>query len=88
VLEYNALQDMSLSEQSELVLKNYRYYLLIEKPSPLLKCLYAEAVVKLTDGLTLEKIQKLTLENTDKVELMKELNIFSSNAIHFIKDKR
>jgi len=88
VLEYNALQDMSLAEQSELVLKNYKYYLLIEKPSPLLKCLYAEAVVKLTDGLTLQKIQKLTLENIDKVKLMEELGIFNSNAIHFIKDKK
>jgi len=77
VIEYNALQEMSETDHLVLLEKNVRFFEFIEKPSALVKCIYAEKMVG-----------KVYINIKDGKELMEALGIYKSNAIHFIKDKK
>jgi len=94
-LEYNLLQDLQDVDKISLLEKDHRYGELFEKPSPLVQVVYCEKMlewVKLHSKLyrqgqvTIKEIIDHYLGNRPpKEKTMEELNVYRSNAIHFIR---
>ena len=96
-LEYNAIQKMSDSELMKLMDVDSRYFELVEDPSPLLRVVYAEKIVKhiaihnkLSNGSpsVVSLVEKFLETVESKEETMKKLGVLRANAIHFIKEDK
>jgi len=100
MIEYHALQKLTIEEKVRLIKMDHRYFLLLEEPCAILKCVYSEEfnskVIKENDLytdlyskgiLSFSTISKKLFEEQPTIsEVMKELNVYKSNAIDFIKE--